>query len=105
MLATTAATSYAGIFNNQTTTETDDAANVLGSGALYGNSSNTNYNGESGAGGLFRNSGEEYDLIERPNNGDGIGQNTPIGDGLVVLTACCMSMGLMKFFVQRRKRL
>ncbi|MCL1934630.1 MAG: hypothetical protein FWF53_12555 [Candidatus Azobacteroides sp.] len=39
----------------------------------------------------------------RPGNGDGIGQEAPIDDGLLPLTVCCVVLIFVKAFYKRRK--
>jgi len=86
-------TSYAGFFNQS---ETNDS---------YSSSSNNTYSrGESSEdyGGFFRSS-SAGNPGNRPGNGDGIGQDAPVGDGIPVIIACCIALGLLKFFDGGRK--
>ncbi|MCL1934626.1 MAG: hypothetical protein FWF53_12535 [Candidatus Azobacteroides sp.] len=48
-------------------------------------------------GGFFRDSSAD-NPGERPGNGGGIGQEAPVGDGLLVLTVCCVGLLIVKFF-------
>lgn len=41
---------------------------------------------------------------QRPGDGSGIGQNSPLHDGLHVLIACCVVFILVKFYNEKRKK-
>jgi hypothetical protein len=89
--------SYAGIFGNQTTSNDEYSSQ---SGALYDNS--TKYSREdSGFGALF--SGPSDDPGDRPDNGDGIGQEAPISDGVRTLAICCFIYSIIKVCSNTRK--
>jgi len=52
--------------------------------------------------GLFKNS--DADLPGgRPDNGGGIGQSTPISDGLFLLIGCCIVLAVAKTVNEKRK--
>jgi len=40
----------------------------------------------------------------RPDSGDGIGQEAPIGNGLPVLVACCLITAVVKYSQRNKKR-
>ena len=87
------ATSYAGFFTNQP--ETNDSY-----------SSSNNYSGgeaNEGNSGFFRSSSAD-NPGGRPGNGDGIGQDAPVGDGIPVVLACCIALVLLKFFDGKKKK-
>ena len=42
---------------------------------------------------------------DRPGNGEGIGQQAPLGDGLHILIAFCMFFGVIKYYSRRRKKI
>jgi hypothetical protein len=88
-----AATSHAGLYSRQTKTEKTTAQHS----SLYGNSGGFSSGNSSG---LYRSpdGNNPPDLGDRPGTGEGIGQATPTGDGLYVLTACCIFFVLVKTF-------
>jgi hypothetical protein len=92
-----AATSHAGIYGRQTKTEETAAQHS----SLYGNSDGVSSGSSAG---LYRSPGDSNlpDPGDRPGTGEGIGQETPIDDGLYVLIACCIFFVLVKTF---RKKL
>ena len=79
--------SYAGFFREQ------PSSGSSGTG-------NENYNNNAGTaekyGGFFRSSSDSDPLDSRPNIGEGIGENTPLGSGLGVLLVCCLAFGVVK---------
>ena len=52
-------------------------------------------------GGFFRDSSAD-NPGGRPDNGGGIGQEAPAGDGLLVLIACCVGLVIVKLFYRYR---
>jgi len=95
--------SYAGFFKN----------GQKDTNSSYDNSSNdrTNYQttfsytegvGATDNGGLF-SVGENP--LDRPGNGNGIGQDAPVGRGTHILLICCLIYGIVKFSIDRRQRL
>ena len=40
----------------------------------------------------------------RPENSEGIGQETPLGDGLSVMVVCCVLFGLVKIYNGKKKK-
>ena len=52
-------------------------------------------------GGFFSDGG---DPGNRPGEGDGIGQNAPLQDGLHVLLTCCAAFVLVKFANDKHKK-
>ena len=66
-----------------------------GYGALYNNTSNNSgEQSENKSGGLFRSDADNPG--GRPDNGDAIGQETPVKGGLNILIACCFIFGIIK---------
>ena len=93
----TATISYAGFFRESsdvnTGKETPDNC-----GGFFKKDNNCFSSGTSdNRGGFFRDSSAD-NPGERPGNGGGIGQEAPIGDGLLVLTVCCAGLVIVKFF-------
>ena len=95
-LLTATMTSYAGIYRDNT----PDNSGSSGYGALFGNSNSSNPGGDSDSGGLFRSS--NVDPGDRPGNGDGIGQQAPIGNGVRTLAVCCLIYGIVKLSSKKR---
>ena len=88
--------SHAGIYRNQ---PADDNETADPSSTLYGNSSGSSEESL----GLFRSSSAS-NPVNRPGNGGGIGQSTPIGDGVIILIVCCLLMVGVKVYNERRKK-
>jgi hypothetical protein len=105
LLLFSTATSYARLYSRQTKTE--ESAVQRSSlydhtrGSSYGNSDEL-FSGNTG--GLFRSPADDDSLDpgDRPGTGEGIGQETPISDGLYLLIACCIFFALVETF---RKKL
>ena len=82
----------------------DQPKEPLSSNSIYGSSSSNVENDNSGnAGALFRNSNADGPG-GRPDNGDGIGQETPIKDGLPELIGCCLILAVVKYIRRNKKR-
>jgi len=85
------ATGYAGIYKSQ---EADDGNYA---GGIYDNPSASSGGDDSGSG-FFRSS--EPNPGGRPGDGGGIGQDdkddAPLGNGIVVLSACCVLFVIAK---------
>ena len=94
VLFTSTAISYAGIYRNRTTDES-----TSGYGALYRNKTD-NLEGGSNAGALFRSQADGPG--DRPGSGDGIGQETPLGNGLYIIAICCFIYVIVKFTSRKR---
>ena len=54
-------------------------------------------------GGFFRSSTAD-NPGGRPDSGDGIGQEAPIGNGLPVIVVCCLFLVVVKFHREIKKR-
>lgn len=82
---------------------TDDKKAATG---IYDDSSDnaieTNSEGDSNNSGLFRS--DTSGPGGRPKIGDGIGEDSPVGDGLNVLIACGIFFGAAKLFIDKRKK-
>ena len=63
--------------------------------------SSRNFDTDNGAG-FFRNSNSGPG--GRPGDGEGIGQEAPLGDGLNALVACCVLFGFVKIYNDKRKK-
>jgi len=74
------ATSYAGIFSNQTTNNNTKHA----SEGLFSSSPTYSHYEDNSGYGLFKSDPDNLRPGDRPDSGNGIGQ-TPIGDGLSLL--------------------
>ena len=74
-------------------------------GALYSSMSPALFDKrdiESTEGALFR-AGPPDAPGDRPNDGEGIGQETPLSDGLFILLLCSIQYGIVKLKTKRRK--
>ena len=80
--------SYAGIYKEQ--------SNNPSSSSIYGSNNSTENNDSGNSGGLFRNSTAD-DPGGRPGNGGGIGQESPVGDGLPILILCSLILFVVKY--------
>ncbi|MCL1937646.1 MAG: hypothetical protein FWF52_04530 [Candidatus Azobacteroides sp.] len=92
-LFTAITVSYAGMYVHQTTV--NDRVDTRKE------SSSSNSEEDSGYA-LFRTSSTH--LPGRPDTGNGVGQGAPIGDGVTMLTACCLLFVVVKLLDQRRKK-
>jgi len=99
-LFTATAIGYAGIFKGQSEDNSSDNNSVSYDSSVSNSEeiSNEDY------GGFFRSSSAD-DPGGRPGNGGGIGQEAPLSDGLPVLISCCVLLGLLKTFNEKRKKL
>lgn len=100
MFAATA-TSYAGIYRSQ------PEDNKRYSGGIYSNPSpSANSSEKDSSFGIFRSS--PTNPGDRPGSGGGIGQedkgDAPLGDGIVLLTAGCVLLIIVKVVVMKIKR-
>jgi len=93
LFTATTVTTYAQIFKEQ------DSSSYT---TVSGNSSST-YEVDDNQGGFFRSSTADPPG-DRPGNGEGIGQQAPIGEGLQILVAFCMFFGGIKYYSRNRKK-
>jgi len=91
-------TSYAQFFNGRSGNG-DSSENT----AIYDNAVNSGNETNEDYGGFFRSSNADTPG-GRPGNGDAIGQEAPLKDGLPVLIACCLLLVVVKSFNERQKK-
>ena len=94
-------TSYAQFFRDQS----DNDNSSGNSGAVYNSnagSSVTETNDDYG--GFFRSSNADSPG-GRPGNGDAIGQEAPLKDGLPVLVGCCLLLMVVKTIKENKKKM
>jgi len=89
-LITVPSVSYAGFFREQPSSNNNEH---------YTNNARTTEK----QGGFFRSSSDPdpLDPGSRPDIGEGIGENTPLGSGLGVLLVCSLAFGAMKGLKRR----
>jgi hypothetical protein len=80
-----AVSSYAEIKRSESTNNEEQYSS---GGGLYGNSYSTSVEENSGSG-VYKTTDNPNDGT-RPGGGEGIGQETPVGNGLCVLAVCCL---------------
>jgi hypothetical protein len=85
---------YAGIYRSESTN-----SEQYSSGGVYVNSYSTGVEETSGSG-IYKTSADNPD--DRPGSGGAIGQEAPLGDGLRVLTVCCVIYGVVKIVNKKR---
>ena len=95
VLLTSTCISYAGIYRDSAT----NSERSSGYEVLYGKKP-CNSEENSGGYGLFRSS--DSDPGDRPESGDGIGQEAPLGDMLFFLSICCSIYVIVKFTSRKR---
>lgn len=91
-LLTATATSYAGIFNQSETKQSNS------------NPSNSGEETTDNYGGFFRSSSAD-NPGGRPDDGGGIGQQAPVGNGLYPLVICSLFFGIVKLSSDKRKKI
>ena len=95
------ATSYAGFFKDQPETNNSSGNSGSHSNSRISHTGETNSENYSG----FFGSPSGADPLDpggRPESGDGIGQDAPLGDGLSVLFVCCVALVLVKIYRHKR---
>ena len=91
-------TSYAQFFNGKSGNgESSENTAIYDNAINSGNETNEDY------GGFFRSSNADTPG-GRPGNGDAIGQEAPLKDGLPVLVGCCLLLIVIKSVKDRRKK-
>jgi hypothetical protein len=86
LLLIASAISYAGVFKQP------ESGTAGTNSSLFENTVSTVETTPANSGGFFR-SGNPDDPGGRPGDGGGIGQDTPLNDGLFVLVTCCIFYG------------
>jgi len=82
--------------------DNDNSGSSTGITNVFGNSSR-NSEDDNSSSGFFR-SPDSGSLDDRPGNGDGIGQEAPLGDGLPVFIICCSVLGVVKLVQMKKKK-
>ena len=97
---TSTVTSYAQFFRENETSNNRDRNS---SGIMNRNTpSSSSSDLDNSYGGFFRNSpGGPGD---RPGSGEGIGQEAPVEDGILVLVSCCIFLGAVKIHNAKRRK-
>jgi len=88
------------IYNNQEPGN-NNSAGQNGYYSTYSDVTLTNSNENAGSSGLFKDTATGPG--GRPVNGEGIGQEAPLGNGLNVLIACSVIYGIVLFFKMKSK--
>jgi hypothetical protein len=90
--------SYAGIYTSQTNQEkTFSPYN-----SLYGPPAGNTIIPSDTSSGLFK--APENGFGGRPGNGEGIGQEAPIDDGLAILLVCCGVLVIIRAYIRKREK-
>ena len=91
---------YAGLINDRSENKPKEDTSDSRGGFFSGSDSETEANDQYG--GFF---GAPPGPGDRPDDGGGIGQENPPGDGLTVLIFYCLAFGLIVFISNKQKKI